>query len=219
MGAAGNGSKSFWFNEHEGNRISFFNTINTSLTEYEVPTRDPRDGYLANALTLAVDPNNSNRTWFTEFNHDKIGVVDRSLVIPFDIESAPNKIVITLNTGTKNNTLTKINVEITAGNTSYLANSINKNGNKENRQNLIFLNASSSMTPLGRFANVTAKFSPTSIINLTKMKDEERGESQSVQLILKRNNSTIPVGNYTLGISATDGIVTKSIFRDLSIRK
>ena len=75
------------------------------------------------------------------------------------------------------------------------------------------------MTPLGRFVNITAKFSPAPIINLTKMKDEERGKSESVQLILKRNNSTIPAGNYTLGISATNGIVTKSIFRDLSIRK
>ena len=75
------------------------------------------------------------------------------------------------------------------------------------------------MTPLGGFANMTATFSPTPIINLTKMKDEGRGKSESVQLILKRNNSTIPAGNYTLGISATDGIVTKAIFRDLSIRK
>jgi hypothetical protein len=196
MRAAGNGSKSFWFNEHEGNRISFFNTTNTSLTEYEVPTRDPRDGYLANALTLAVDPNNSNKTWFTEFNHDKIGVVDRSLAIPFDIDSSPNKIVITPDSETKNNILTKINVEITASNTSYLANSINKNGNKENSHNLIFLNASSSMTSLGRFVNITAKFSPAPIINLTKMKDEERWESQSVQLILKRNNSTIPAASF-----------------------
>ncbi|MGA9153177.1 MAG: hypothetical protein WBZ36_21575, partial [Candidatus Nitrosopolaris sp.] len=192
--AAGNGSRSFWFNEHEGNRIAFFNTTNTSLTEYEVPTRDPRDAYLANALTLAVDPNNSNRTWFTEFNHDKIGVVDRSLVIPFDIDSAPNKIVITPNSGTKNNTLAKINIEITArnpGNTSYLVNSINKNGNKENNHNLILLNASSSMTPRGRLANITANFSPTSIINLTKMKVNESGRTRSVQLILERNNSTI----------------------------
>jgi|GEM_PF-463322 len=220
--AAENGSKSFWFNEHEGNRISFFNTTNNSLTEYEVPTRDPRDGYLANALTLAIDPNNSNSTWFTEFNHDTIGVVDRSRAIPFDIDSPVNKIVITPNTGTKNNTLAKINVEITArnsGNTSYLVNSTNKNDNNDNNHNLIFFNASSSMTPLGRFVNMTAKFSPTSIINLTKIKDDESGKSQSVQLILERNNSTIPAGNYTLGISATDGTVTKSIFRDLSVKK
>lgn len=130
--------------------------------------------------------------------------------------------MITPNSGTKNNTLAKINIEITArnpGNSSYLVNSINKNGNKENNHNLIFLNASSSMTPRGRLANITAKFSPTSIINLTKMKDNESGRTQSVQLILERNNSTIPSGNYTLGISATDGTVTKSIFRDLSVRK
>ncbi len=221
--AAANGSKNFWFNEHEGNRIAFFNTTSNSLTEYEVPTRDSRDGYLANALTLAVDPNNSNRTWFTEFNHDKIGIVDRGRAIRFDIDSAVNKIVITPNTGTKNNTLARINVEITArnpSNTSLFASSLNTNdSNDNNNHNLILLNASSSMTPRGKLINITAKFSSSPIINLSKMKDNESGKTQSAQLILERNSSTIPAGNYTLGISATDGTVTKSIFRDLFVRK
>jgi hypothetical protein len=33
---------------------------------------------IANALTLSADPNDNNKVWFTEFNHDKIGVLDRS---------------------------------------------------------------------------------------------------------------------------------------------
>ena len=57
-----------------------------TLLEYEVPTRDPFNGYIANALTLSADPNDNNKVWFTEFNHDKIGVLDRSLPIPFDID-------------------------------------------------------------------------------------------------------------------------------------
>ena len=70
------------------------------------------------------------------------------------------------------------------------------------------------MNPLGRFVNITAKFSPTSVINQTKIRD---AKTQSAQLILQRNNITIPLGNYTLGISATDAKVTKSIFRDLVV--
>src|SRR5438093_1531394 len=60
------------------------------LTEYEVPTRDPSNGYLANALTIAIDPVDNNKVWFTEFNHDKIGIVDRSVPIPFDIRLSTN---------------------------------------------------------------------------------------------------------------------------------
>jgi hypothetical protein len=66
--------KGFWFNEHEGNRIAFFNTTAMTLLEYEVPTRDPFNGYIANALTLSADPNDKNKVWFTEFNHDKTAV-------------------------------------------------------------------------------------------------------------------------------------------------
>src|SRR2546422_6002082 len=86
--------KGFWFNEHEGNRIAFFNTTAMTLLEYEVPTRDLFNGYIANALTLSADPNDNNKVWFTEFNHDKIGVLDRSPPIPFDIKSSANKITI-----------------------------------------------------------------------------------------------------------------------------
>ena len=84
----------FWFNEHEGNRIAFFNTTAKTLLEYEVPTRDPLNGYIANALTLSADPNDNNKVWFTEFNHDKIGVLDKSPPIPFDINSSATKITI-----------------------------------------------------------------------------------------------------------------------------
>ena len=62
-----------------------------TLTEYEVPTRDPLNGYLANALTLAINPKNNNKIWFTEFNHDKIGVVDHDIPIPFDIHATTAK--------------------------------------------------------------------------------------------------------------------------------
>jgi len=84
--------KGFWFNEHEGNRIAFFNTTAMTLSEYEVPTRDPFNGYIANVLTLSADPNDNNKVWFTEFNHDKIGVIDRSPPISFDINSSEDKI-------------------------------------------------------------------------------------------------------------------------------
>ncbi|HMK32309.1 MAG TPA: hypothetical protein VK431_01655, partial [Nitrosopumilaceae archaeon] len=45
--------KGIWFNEHEGNKIAFFNTIERTLTEYEIPSR-PTDGYLVYPLNIAV---------------------------------------------------------------------------------------------------------------------------------------------------------------------
>ncbi|HWY36040.1 MAG TPA: hypothetical protein VNX68_15455, partial [Nitrosopumilaceae archaeon] len=81
---------------------------------------------------------------------------------------------------------------------------ISKNGLVKN--NLVFLNASSSIQSNAELGNLDAKFS-NSLIDLTKM--------HTVQLLLQ-NNSVLP-GNYTLGISASDGMVTKTIFLDLQI--
>ncbi len=213
--STGTDGNSFWFNEHIGNRIAFFNTTDPTLTEYEIPTRDPFNGYIANALTLAVDPNDSNNAWFTEFNHDKIGVVDRSRPIPFNINSSasPNTVLSSSNNETQKNAssvASRLNLEVTSksfDNSSIINNTTHP---------LLFLHASSSMNPLGRFINMTAKFYPTPIIDSTRSKN---GIVQT-HLILQRNDSTpISPGNYTIGISATDGTVTKSVFKDLVIKK
>jgi hypothetical protein len=212
--------KGFWFNEHEGNRIAFFNTTAMALLEYEVLTRDPLNGYIANALTLSADPNDIKKVWFTEFNHNKIGVLDRSSPIPFDINSSANKITIL---SSSNNTAQKnaspvaatLKVEVTTKK-SFNGSSFINNANNTNNRTLIFLNASSSMNPLGRLVNMTAKFYPTSIIDLNKNTSEKAPSN----IILQRNDSTpITPGNYTIGISGTDGTVTKSVFTDLVVKR
>jgi hypothetical protein len=157
--------------------------------------------------------------WFTEFNHDKIGVLDRSPPIRFDINSSASKITIL---SSPNNTAQKnaspvaaiLNVQVTTKK-SFDSSSFINNTNTNNNHTLIFLNTSSSMNPLGKFVNMTAKFYPTSTIYLNK---DRNGKAQS-NIILQRNDSTpISPGNYTLGISATDGTVTKSIFRYLFVK-
>jgi hypothetical protein len=94
-----------------------------------------------------------------------------------------------------------------------------KSGENNNNHFLVFLNASSSMNPFGKFVNMTAKFSPTSVINMTKIRDYGNVTAGSVKLILQRDDNTIPIGNYTLGISASDAKVTKSIFRNLLVKQ
>ena len=216
--------KGFWFNEHEGNRIAFFNTTAMTLLEYEIPTRDPHNGFIANALTLAADPNDNHKVWFTEFNYDKIGMLDTKPSIPFDINSSANK-VITLSSRSNNTTqkdaspvAATMKVDVTNKKPLNSSSFINDNSNNvKHNHTLIFLNTSSSMNPLGRFGNMTAKFYPTSIIDLSKYESKE--EKVQSNLILQRNDSIpIPPGNYTLGISATNGIVTKSTFKYLSVK-
>jgi streptogramin lyase len=201
--------KGFWFNEHEGNRIAFFNTTSMTLSEYEVPTRDPLNAYLANALTLSADPHDNNKVWFTEFNHDKIGVLDTSPSVPFDINSSVSNISIL--SPSINKDIQK-NASLPGGAARNILVISKEPFNNNNNHLIVFLNASSSMNPLGRFVNMSAKFSPSSVINLTKTRPD-----QSTHIVLQRNNITIPVGNYTLGISATDAKVTKSIFRNLIV--
>jgi hypothetical protein len=157
--------------------------------------------------------------WFTEFNHDKIGVLDRSPPIRFDINSSASNITVL---SSPNNTAQKnaspvaaiLNVQVTTKK-SFDSSSFINNTNTNNNHTLIFLNSSSSMNPFGKFVNMTAKFYPTSIIDLNKNTSEK---AQS-NIILQRNDSTpITPGNYTIGISATDGTVTKSIFRYLFVK-
>jgi len=65
-----------WFNEHYGNAISMFNPKSNSLTEYEIPSRNPADGNISGALTMSLTSNGV--PWFTELYDGKLGSVNTS---------------------------------------------------------------------------------------------------------------------------------------------
>ncbi len=182
-----NDGKGIWVNEHEGNKIAFFNTVNRTLTEYEIPSR-PADSYLVYPLNIAIDPLDDSKLWFSEWNTDKVGMVNGEAPIPFEISSDINKIILS------NDSKQSVNLEISK---SSLASYDN---------NIVFLNVSSSMQPNAGFKNVDVKFS-VNPVDLSK--------THQVQLLLR--NDSAPPGNYTLGISASDGKVTKTVFLDLEI--
>jgi streptogramin lyase len=181
-----------WFNEHRGNRIAFFDFSTRTLTEYEVPTRDPKGGYIANVLTVASDPTNKNRVWFTELTEDKIGYVDRSVTIPFDIRTPDKQIVL------EEGQTAQINIEVTRNPEVQLFN------------NTLSFNASSSAAISGVLLNATTSFSPNAI-DLSKVSG-----TQAVTLELK--NEGISKGNHTLAVSATDGAVIRTIYVKLEVR-
>ncbi|TLX67266.1 MAG: hypothetical protein E6L02_03305 [Thaumarchaeota archaeon] len=185
-----NNGKGIWFNEHEGNKIAFFNTVDRTLTEYEIPSRST-DGYLVYPLNIAIDQLDSNKLWFSEWNTDKFGMVDAQIPISFEIHSDKNKIVL-------GNDSKQQSVVI----------EISKNSLAPYDNNIVFLNASSSVEPNAGLGNVDVKFF-VNAVDLSK--------THQVQLLLR--NDSAPPGNYTLGISGSDGKVTKTVFLDLEILK
>jgi len=184
-----NDGRGLWINEHEGNKIAFFDTVNKTLTEYEIPSR-PADGYLVYPLNIATDPLDGKKLWFSEWNTDKFGMLNGAGQIAFDIHSKVKKVIL----GNDTSKQQSINIEITKNNFA--------------KNSTVFLNASSSISPNAGLGNLRVTFSDN-VIDLTRI--------HQVQLLL-RNNSVQP-GNYTLGISASDGIVTKTIFIDMEIQK
>ena len=184
--------KGVWFNEHRGNRIAFFDFSTRTLTEYEVPTRNPQSGYIANVLTISADPINENRVWFTEFTEDKIGFVDRSVPVPFDISLAEGRIVL------EEGQTAKINVEVMRKPGVGLFN------------NTLSFSASSSAVTSGVLLNATASFSPN-IIDLSKV-----DSTQTVTLELR--NEGMQKGQHILAVSATDGAVIRTVYLDLAVK-
>lgn len=189
---ADTGGEGVWFNEHRGNRIAFFDFPSRTLTEYEVPTRNPEMGYIANVLTIAVDPTDRNKVWFTEFTEDKIGYVDRSLPIPFDIRAIDKQIVV------EKGQTAQINIEITRNPDLGLFN------------NTLSLGVSSSAVISGALLNATASFSP-SLIDLSKV-----NEIQTVTLELK--DEGIQKGNHILAVSVSDGAVVRTVYVELVVK-
>jgi virginiamycin B lyase len=85
-----------WFNEHEGNAIAYFDTANSTLVEYQIPSRGEAWGNTSNPLQFTLDNNGS--TWFTEWTENKFGVLDseKAKKIPLWISIPKNSTTIGL---------------------------------------------------------------------------------------------------------------------------
>jgi virginiamycin B lyase len=182
-----NDGKDLWFNEHEGNKLAYFDTVNKTMIEYNIPSR-PNDGYLTYPLNIATDPQDQNVLWFSEWNTDKIGKINGHIQIPFSISADANKVI--LNNDASKGTV--VNLDVT--------------GQSPYSMNRVFVNASSSVEPAAGFGDIDLQISPDVLDLSTEHKS---------QLIL-RNYAALP-GNYTLGISVSDGLVVKTIFLNLIV--
>ncbi|MBI3842088.1 MAG: hypothetical protein HY295_02915 [Thaumarchaeota archaeon] len=183
--------KGIWFNEHEGGRVGFLDAEKFELTEYELPSHV--SGSIIFILNAAQDPHNPNRMWFSEWNADKIAVVDKSVPVLFNIQTDTAKVV--LSDSNESQKIAAINFQI-INNTAYAKN------------HMLYFNVSSSMEPAASLVNITAQFfTDFSLANENKLLQEE---------LVLRDESVSP-GNYTLGISVRDEMVIKTIFLDLIV--
>lgn len=177
--------KILWFNEHQGNKIGRFDLEDKTLTEYSIPSV-PKDGYLTYSLNISEDPQDEKILWFSEWNTDKVGVINGHIPVPFEI--TPSKKEITLGSNKTDDT---INLEIQGG---------------LHHSNPVFLNASSSITSTAELGNLTVRFA-SDVIDL----------SHDRQVLLSIHDGGLSPGNYTVGISASNGYVTKTVFLNLTI--
>lgn len=71
-------SGNIYFVQHGGNKISKIDKLGT-ITEYDIPT-----GPLS--TTVYLDASKDGKVWFTEVLANKIGYLDTSISVPFDIQ-------------------------------------------------------------------------------------------------------------------------------------
>ncbi|MDE1830047.1 MAG: hypothetical protein KGI25_06975, partial [Thaumarchaeota archaeon] len=178
-----------WFNEHEGNKLALLDTVNKTMIEYNIPSR-PKDGFLTYPLNIATDPADNLILWFSEWNTDKLGRIDGHVAVPFSISADTAKVILNPDASKA------VTVNLTVS------------GQSPSSANKVYLNASSSMTPVAGFDNVDVSIMPDTL---------DLSSSHQAQLVL-RDYSATP-GNYTLGVSVSNGIVTKTIFLGLVVPK
>ena len=87
------------FNQQTGNRIAVFDSIDESLVEYLIPSKNPNwadcsidlDCGLAQVFGFSVS---GDKVWFTEWVENNIGVLDTSIALPYDVQIVPREITL-----------------------------------------------------------------------------------------------------------------------------
>ena len=190
-----------WFNEHEGNAIANFDTANSTLVEYQIPSRGEIWGNTSNPLQFTLDKNGS--AWFTEWTENKIGLLDseKAKNIPLWI-SIP-----------ANSTTIKLDKEKDHGGKSI------KIYVYPNRSNLdaeingkpVWMTVAGTMSYTGKLWNITGQFSEEEFYF-----PEGSTDPHIVTLKLTPSQDLVP-GNYMLTVGARYGTVTYSKMMNLNV--
>lgn len=190
-----------YFTEHLGNKIAKFSTDTKTMTEYDIPT-----GPLAGTVFLSI-PHDNKKVWFTEWESNKIGYLDITKEIPYQIklisgnQKGGSPIIF------KQDTSAKTMVILTREDNFTL-----------NSENLTLNNISLSIVGMSDSGpkGITYSFNPQ-IIDLS-----ESNEENSLLNLHAIKDGKLQFGNHTLMIRASSNIdennnLTLSILQPLPI--
>jgi virginiamycin B lyase len=191
-----------WFNEHEGNAIAYFDPANSTLVEYQIPSRGEAWGNTSNPLQFTLDNNGS--AWFTEWTENKFGVLDseKAKKIPLWISIPENSTTMDLDKE-KDRDGKSIKIFV-----------------YPNRSNIdagikgepIEMTVAGTMSHTGKLWNLTGQFSEEEFYF-----SEGSTGPQIVTLKLTPDEDLVP-GNYMLTVGARYGTVTYSKMVNLNVK-
>ena len=200
-----------WFNEHEGNAISYFDPKNDTMVEYHIPTRSKIWGNTSNPLQFAIDHTGS--IYFTEWTENKVGILKSNSIDKIPIFMNISKNLIELNSN-KEDKGERIPI--------YLYNNeMNNNSSKtdlpkfKNDDGKVKMFVSSSISKSGQLWNITGNFSKDEFL----ISEIPTTMPYNLTLDINPTKDVIP-GNYTLTISAryNENSITYSKIIDMIIR-
>jgi streptogramin lyase len=222
-----------WLTEHGTSFLTSYDITSGKVTRYPTAQNGFHTITLPFWIRGAHDP---KVLWFNEHQGNKIGRFDLAnktlteydipslpkdgyLTYPLNISQDPHDEKILWFSEWNTDKIGMINGHITIPfdlslNTTQITLEHGKTGvvdleikGDANLSGRLYLNASSSITSTAELGNLEVKFSSN---------DVDVSHDGTVQLFV--NGDKVAPGNYTVGISASDGFVTKTKFLDLSVQ-
>jgi virginiamycin B lyase len=191
-----------WFNEHEGNAMAYFDTANSTLVEYQIPSKGEIWGNTSNPLQFTLDNNGS--AWFTEWTENKIGLLDseKAKNLPLRVSVPANSTTINLDKE-KDRDGKSIKIYVYPNRSNLDA---------EIKGEPVQMTVAGTMSYTGKLWNLTGQFS-NAMFNFP----EGSIEPQIVTLKLTPDKDLVP-GNYMLTVGARYGTVTYSKMVNLNVK-
>lgn len=191
-----------WFNEHEGNAMAYFDITNSTLVEYQIPSRGEIWGNTSNPLQFTLDKNGS--AWFTEWTENKIGLLDseKAKNLPLWVSVSANSTTINLDKG-KDHGGKSMRIFVYPNRSNLDA---------EIKRKPVQMTVAGTMSYTGKLWNLTGEFS--------KEKFYFPGGSTDPQIITLKltPDKDLVSGNYVLTVGARYGTVTYSKMIDLNVK-
>lgn len=182
-----------WFNEHEGNAIAYFDIANSTLVEYQIPTRPAAWGNTSNPLQFDMDDEGS--VWFTEWSENKIGVLRSDAMNDPPLGLSLSKDALEIDLEAQKGDSLEISVLSLADNVQDLR---------------VEMTAAGSVSVSGRLSDLKVEFDEESF----SLDETQHTASLSIEPL----SDKLEPGDYTLTIGARYGSVTVNKIVDLKIK-